>query len=662
MLEVLRWGRWLPTLGVCFTPLTAQQEGELFARFLAAGPAQRQSLLAEAEASADYTFFVGAARDAGSRHARAAALELLRAARSRYLTRPEPQIECLLSIVEPPTQQQVQTCLRSPNAGVRRGAQCWPLIAAEDPRVVMRGLGVLFSSHGLKAPPWIRRGLLEDLLLRGWAPSHVLDHEEIVEVLVPMLAQDRQPLVPYTLFQPRFVELPADDRAILATALLEAASRPRAQEPERGVPRHPSAGDAQEEPYRRCAEAIGSLGAAAMGDAVKKAATVDVLGAITILSGARKWRFDDEAAAACAPPLLALLSHADARIVDLAGEVAGRLLAHRNEPALRAALGTKALAALRDRQPGSSMGYEWLPAYCGVGPPPSRLVPGLGGGLVLGACRAGVASLFEPLVDWLLGRTAPAKRSASPPPPPEPEREFATQCLAELAPYLAPDQAVQALTVFAAVPLNSPPRWMGPHPEHRYRLYASLPDEQAMKLLESVGRRGTVAALDEVLFALPPKRLAPLLPEGLPDELALLLAVPERLDAAFRGDASERERAVTVLSQAVQVYRGRVDSLLHVGRLDPEFVAAAKLVAHWSLPKIRHGATDIERLTALRVREVWSDLEERHLLDCLVDKDPAVRLAAFQALQTRDLELWDVRLFFAAAQFDPDPEIRRLAR
>lgn len=659
MLEVLRWGRWLPTLGLCFPPLTAQQEGELFARFLAAAPAQRQSLLAEAEANADYAFFVEAARHAASPSARAAALDLLRAARSRYLTRPQPQIEWLRSIAAP-SHLDFRTWSDVTNAVDRRGAKWWPLVVADEPLVVCRGLVALFSCHGLQAPPWVRRGLLEDPLLRGRAPSNVVDHEEIVEVLVPMLAQDQQPVVPSTLLPPRAVALPEADAKILTKALLDAVIRPRAQQPDRGVP-GPASADEVAPNQHRCAEALGSLGAAAMAEALQRASTFDVGPALTILSGARSWHVDDEAAAAFAPPLRVLLDHADARIVDLAGELAGRSLAQRNEPALRAALGKKALAALRDRQAGSSLGYEWQLTTARVGPPPFQLVPGLGGGLVLGACRAGVPSLLEPLVDWFLGRTAQADGPDGPTPPSEWEHAFATKCLTELAPHLAPDQALHLLAVFTAESENFVPL-DGPRPEHRHRLYASLPDEEAARLLESVDCAETVHALGEELYGLSPKRLRPLLPEGLPREPSLLLAVPERLDAAFRGDASEREGAVLRLAAAMELHGGRVKALLREGRLAPELVEAAKHVGHGTLPRIRHDATDIERLTALRGREVWSDLEERHLLDCLVDKDPAVRLAAFQALQTRDLELWDVRLFFAAAQFDPDPEIRRLAR
>lgn len=670
--------RWLLMAGVATATGTAQQEGELLERFLKADPAQQADIASAAESGFDHGWYEQRARSTQDPRERAAALALLRAARAPFLKQPRPEIECLLSIVDPPSAAQQSAGFPESNGSPYREARFWPLLVATDLRVVRRGLIELYNNHRLTAPIWIRRGLLDDPMasVRRQALAYAIDHEEVVQVLLPLLAQDRPPLLPYTLFPPYLLDLSAPDRTSLAGALIQAAQRPRP--PASGEPLSPNKATwGWDYPRRRrddasaCTAALATIGASAMAEALRVAAPVDAEAAITMLAGALTWDFDTQSAAACERHLLALLRHADARIVDLAGEVAGNLLANCAAPRLRAALDELALAALRQRPPGSALGCKWLPAFCGNGPPPVALVPGQGGGLVRGACRAGDPSLFEPLLE-MMKEQAPAGGGQGPaggPPAPNAQglvRRFAMDGLTELAPHLAADQALRLWEVNEAMrgtPVEWAPFRAG---DVRARLYASLPDDQAAACLQSFAKTpeqlaALVRDLGHDLDRLPAKRLAPLLPEGLPADPNLLLAVPERLNAAFRGGPAQRSQALARLQEALMWHGAKVAALARAGRLDEALVAEAQAQTIY-LPKPYRPQLDVDLLTALRTREVWSAAEEGQVLYGIVDQDPAVRCVAFRALQSRDVALWDCRLFFAAAQFDPDAAVRELGQ
>lgn len=662
-------------LAVCLSagllPAQTLEDAEtLLHRFVAGDVATRHAILGEAAGWHDYGLFAYLARQAEDDSTREAALELLRTARRRYLAHPEAHAMALATYADPPTAEQLAAGFPDSTMERHDEAWLWPLVDSQDPRIVRRALVQLDLDQGLEVPLWIRRELLQDPMesVRRQAVSPIVDADEIEQVLLPMLAQGRPPVVPYTLFALYLPDLPAAARARLLPAMVAASLRARP-----APTNDAGAAMAQRWSHPRrvtpdpsnVAAALPALGANAMAKALTDAAGADADAIVSMLDGARTWTFDAGSAAACAQPLAALLDHRDARVVDLAAEVAGNLLVRHPAPALRARLEKAALAFLAQRQPGGDLGIRHpLVAGCGNGRPPVALVPGFGGGRLLGASRAGVRTLWQPLL--ALAKETPAELRGAPGAPGAPALSgggslapFAVDCLAELAPALTPGQAVAVQEALAAA---EPSASGYAHPAAKYRLYAALPDEQARAIVRSLAddaeRATMIAELRSCLDTLPEDRIAPLLPAGLPNDPVLALRVPERLNAAWRDDAT-RSVAAGLLHWAWIEDGEWVTTLVAEHRLDADLATAARQLT-W--PKRVPSQISIDELAALTERPLWTPAEEDTVIAATTDPDPAVRLAAFTALRTRDATLWDCRLFFAAARFDPNPAVRALAK
>ena len=76
-------------------------------------------------------------------------------------------------------------------------------------------------------------------------------------------------------------------------------------------------------------------------------------------------------------------------------------------------------------------------------------------------------------------------------------------------------------------------------------------------------------------------------------------------------------------------------------------------------------ASTVTRCNALRLAgeiEFWSTDLEKKVLAATIDLDPRVRATAYEALRTRDAELWPCSGLVNEVVFDPDPVVRALAR
>jgi len=59
---------------------------------------------------------------------------------------------------------------------------------------------------------------------------------------------------------------------------------------------------------------------------------------------------------------------------------------------------------------------------------------------------------------------------------------------------------------------------------------------------------------------------------------------------------------------------------------------------------------------------VWTEGLERAVLDRTLADQPAIRRSAYEALATRDPELWPCALLVHEAALDPDPTVQAVAR
>jgi hypothetical protein len=81
-----------------------------------------------------------------------------------------------------------------------------------------------------------------------------------------------------------------------------------------------------------------------------------------------------------------------------------------------------------------------------------------------------------------------------------------------------------------------------------------------------------------------------------------------------------------------------------------------------TLQQARSPVTARAALELAKVCAAWDDKLEAAVVPRILDPDAGVRLAAYEALGSRDPEVWPCALLAHAADFDPDPAVRAFAR